>query len=250
MAAKKNEVTVKSAGELAITTERPDWVDVNSDRGSEDVTANDIILPRVDVLQALSPQIKRNNANYIEGAEQGQIFNTVSGEIYGDQIKFVPVVFKREYIVWQDRDLGGGFRGAFATEDQAEAERRNLENPDSHEVVETHVHFVLILHDDGRAEEAVISMAKSKRKVSRKLNSLVQMFPGDRFARVYKLAAVEVDGQKGEFWNFDVSPIGWAPKEVWEKGKATYDAIGSGQRAVDRNYESEGTGTPEGDATV
>lgn len=247
MATKKNEVVKKSAGELAIMDERPDWVDVNSAKGSEDVTANDIILPRIDVLQALSPQIKRSNPNYIEGAEQGQIFNTVSGEIYGSEIRFIPVVFKREYIVWQDRELGGGFRGAFATAEEAERERRNLENPDSHEVVETHVHFVLILRDDGRLEEAVLSMAKSKRKVSRKLNSLVQMFPGDRFARVYKLTAVEVDGQKGEFWNFDVAPLGWASKPMWEKGLATYEAISAGNRSVDRSYDEAHAET---DATV
>lgn len=247
MATKKNEVVKKSAGELAIMDERPEWVDVNSAKGSEDVTANDIILPRIDVLQALSPQIKRSNPNYIEGAEQGMIFNTISGELYGSEIRFIPVVFKREYIVWQDRELGGGFRGAFATAEEAERERRNLENPDAHEVVETHVHFVLILRDDGRLEEAVLSMAKSKRKVSRKLNSLVQMFPGDRFARVYKLTAVEVDGQKGEFWNFDVAPLGWAPKHMWEKGQATYEAISAGNRGVDRSYDEAHAET---DATV
>lgn len=251
MAAKKNVSTevANTGGEVMVLGERPDWIDENSARGSEDVTVNDIILPRIDILQALSPQIKRTNPNYIEGAEQGQIFNTISGEIYGSELLFVPVVFKREFIVWQDRDLGGGFRGSFPTAEAAEAERRNLENPDSHEVVETHVHFVLVLHGDGRLEEAVLSMAKSKRKVSRKLNSLVQMFPGDRFARVYKLSAVEVDGQKGEFWNFDVSPVGWAPKKVWEKGQATYEAINNGQRDVDRGYEDAAVAT-EVDATV
>jgi len=247
--ATKKEVVSKNDNELAIIDERPDWVNEDSGRGSEDVTANDITLPRIDVLQALSPQIKRSNANYIEGAEQGQIFNTISGQLYGSEIRFVPVVFKREYIVWQDRDLGGGFRGAFATEQEAEQERRNLENPDSHEVVETHVHFILILHNDGRIEEAVLSMSKSKRKISRKLNSLVQMFPGDRFARVYKLLAVEVDGQKGEYWNFDVAPVGWAPKPIYDKGLATYEAVGGGLRTVDRSYD-ESTGARETDATV
>lgn len=239
MAAKKEiaKATETTTGGSMVLSERPDWLDPNSYRGSEDVTSKDIILPRVDVLQALSPQIKKSDPQYIEGAEQGIIFNTLSGELYGENITFIPVVFKREYIVWQDRKAGGGFRGAFQTAEEAENEREKLENPDGHEVVETHVHFVLIVHDDGRTEEAVLSMAKSKRKVSRKLNSLIQMVPGDRFARVYKLSAIEVDGPKGEYWSFEVGSLGYASKELWEAGQRTYEAITRGERGIDRSSD-------------
>lgn len=243
MATKKTEekaiVKNESNGALVLD-ERPSWLTEDSMRGSEDVGINDIILPRIDVLQAISPQVKKKDPKYIEGAEQGMVFNTVSNELYGDSLLFVPVMFQREFIVWQDRDSGGGFKGAFRTEEEAERERRQLENPDLHEVVETHVHFILILRDDGRMEEAVMSLAKSKRKVSRKLNTLAQMIPGDRFGRVYKLSAVEVNGAKGEYWSFDVAPMGYAPKEAWEKGKDTYDAIVAGQRSIDRSMSDDG----------
>lgn len=245
-AAKKEVAKAPLTGMVAIE-ERPDWLKEDSYRGSEEVTVNDIILPRIDVLQALSPQLKRSESSYIEGADQGEIFNTVSNEVYGSSITFVPVTFKREFIVWQDRKLGGGFRGAFATEAEAEQERRMLENPDNHEVVETHVHFILLVHEDGRVEEAVLSMSKSKRRVSRKLNSLVQMIPGDRFGRMYKLMAVEVSGPKGDYWSFDVSSVGFAPKHLWERGQEAYDAIKRGERGIDRNVsEIDETG----DATV
>lgn len=246
--AKKEVANIDSAGGALVLNDRPDWLDPNSYRGSEDVTSKDIILPRIDVLQALSPQIKKSDAQYIEGAEQGMIFNTVSGELYGDQLVFIPVMFKREFIVWQDRKAGGGFRGAFQTAEEAEHERQMLENPDGHEVVETHVHFVLLVHDDGRLEEAVLSLSKSKRKVSRKLNSLVQMVPGDRFSRVYKLTAIEVDGPKGEYWSFDVTSLGYAAKPAWERGQQTYEAITRGERGIDRNSTIDDDAV--GDATV
>lgn len=231
---------------IGFVAERPDWLDPNGGRGSEDVGINDLVLPRIDVLQALSPQLKKNEAVYIEGAEQGEIFNTVSGYIYGSQLIFVPVVFRREFINWRDRKMGGGFMGAFQTEGEAEQDRRMQENPDSIETVETHVHFVLICHPDGRIEQAVLSLAKSKRKVSRKLNSLIQMIPGDRFARAYKLTAVEASGPKGDYWTFEVSPVGYVPKDVYEKGEATYKAIHAGELGVDRTSGNE---APE-DATV
>lgn len=237
--AKKTETKeiVKNDAGAMVLNDRPDWLDPESFRGSEDVGVNDIILPRIDVLQALSPQIKKSDPQYIEGAEQGVIFNTVSGELYGEEILFIPVKFAREFIVWQDRKLGGGFNGAFPTLDEAERERDALDSPDNYEVVETHVHYILLMHEDGRLEEAVLSLAKSKRKVSRKLNSLVQMVPGDRFARVYKLSAIEVDGPKGEYWSFEVKSLGFATKQAWEKGQATYEAIAAGQRGVDRSYD-------------
>lgn len=249
MATTKKEATKEIAktngnGAIAVSAERPSWMP-DSDRGSEEVGVKDIILPRIDVLQALSPQIKKTDPQYIEGAEQGIIFNTVSGELYGSSIVFCPVKFTREFIVWQDRKAGGGFRGAFPTAEEAEQERQMQENPDGHEVVETHVHFVLLLHPGGRIEEAVLSMSKSKRKVSRKLNTLVQMIPCDRFGRVYKLSALEVDGPKGEYWSFDVAAMGYASKEVWEKGQDTYNAITRGERAIDRSVpDGDEAGTP------
>lgn len=234
----KNE----GAGQLAtFSDERPSWA-TESARGSEDVGMNDIILPRLDVLQAISPQVKKKDPKYIEGAEQGQIFNTVSGEIYGDSLTFIPIKFQREFIIWQDRDSGGGFKGAFPTADEAEEALSQIENPDLHEIVETHVHYVFIVTDTGRLEEAVLSLAKSKRKTSRKLNTLVQMAGVDRFARAYKLMATEASGAKGEYWTFDVSPLGYVQKEQFEKAEGVYNAIAKGERKVDRS-EPDGDGT-------
>ena len=51
-------------------------------RGSEDVTANDVIIPRLDIIQGLSPQKDKTHAKYIKGAEEGVIFNSVTGELY------------------------------------------------------------------------------------------------------------------------------------------------------------------------
>jgi hypothetical protein len=239
----KKEVAT-TAGAMT-TTERPGWLENDSVRGSEDVTINDLVLPRIEVLQALSPQLKKTDPQYIPQSEQGVIFNTVSGQLYGSQITIVPVIFRREFIVWQDRKLGGGFRGAFSTAEEAEDERQSLDNPDQHEVIETHVNFILLIHPDGRTEEAVLSWSKSKRKVSRKLNSLVQMVNTDRFARAYKLTAIPVSGPKGEYWSFDVSPIGYVTKPVYNAALRSYEAIRRGERIV--SHETE---TPAEDSAV
>lgn len=233
---KKTPVAAEPAASnqgLALATDRPDWIDPHSHKGSEDVTSNDITLPRIEVLQALSPQLKKSEPNYIEGSEQGQIFNTISGEIYGPSVVIIPILFQRQFIIWQDRKLGGGFTGMYATELEAESERDAMEKPDDYEVAEHHVNYCLIMHDNGRLEEAVLSWARSKIKASKRLNALVQMNPGDRYSRAYKLKAVEASGPKGDYWTFDVSPVGYVPKPIYEQAAAVYLAIKGGERKVD-----------------
>ena len=233
----KNGMAMNEDNGAMVSNDRPAWLDPDSGRGSEEVTINDLVLPRVDVLQALSPQIKKTDPSYIPNSEQGIIFNTVSGELYGTQITFVPVVFRREFILWQSRKSGGGFRGSFQTAEEAEEERESLDNPNDYEVVETHVNFVLILHPDGHQEEAVLSWSKSKRKVSRKLNSLIQMINADRFARAYRLTTIPVSGPKGEYWSFDVAAIGFVTKPIYDMALRSYDAIRRGERTVQHDVD-------------
>jgi len=215
-----------------VTSDRPAYLDPESRRGSEDVTQEDITLPRIEVLQALSPKSKRNDPKYIEGAEQGMIFNTISGELYGGEIVFIPIVFRKEWIIWQSRKSGGGFVGTFPTEDDAEAARAELENPDDHEVNLHAVNFVYLVRDDGALEEAVLSWSRSKLKVSRKLNALVQMGVGDRFSKAYKLRAIEEKGKKGEYYSYEVKPLGYVSEGIYRKAENLFNAIKAGERAV------------------
>jgi len=217
---------------IALTTERPSYMNPENGRGSEDVTSDDITLPRVEVFQALSPQLKKNDPKFIEGAEQGIIFNTLSGELYGDTITFIPIVFRKEYIVWQTRAAGGGFIGTFPTEEAAEAERLALDSPDDHETNLHAVNFVYVVKPDGDLEEAVFSWSRSKLKVSRKLNALVQMNPGDRFSKAYKLRVVEEKGKKGDYFSYDVKPLGYVSEEVYTRAENLYKLIKAGERKV------------------
>lgn len=231
----KNETAVVAAKPtgVALATEMPDWMVKGGNKGSEDVTGSDMSIPRVDVIQALSPQIKKSDANFIAGAAQGDIFNTATGFIYGPEVTFVPVLFRREFCVWKLRTVGGGFAGAFPTELAAEQHRATLPEPNNYEVGETHQHFALILNGD-TIEQAVLSMAKSRLKTSRQLNTLVQVAEVDRFAKAYKATAIEVNGPKGDYWSMKISPAGFVPKEVYEKGQALYDLIKAGSADVDR----------------
>lgn len=236
----ENAVATLIAG---VEAERPDWLKAGN-AGSEEVRAMDMIIPRLDVLQALSPQIKKSDPSYIPGAEQGMIYNTVTGELYGAEVNFVPVFFRKEWLLWKTRKAGGGFFGAYRTEAEANIALCAAQDPGSHEVVETHQHFVLVLLPSG-VQQAVMSMSKSKLKVSRSLNTLVQMSEADRFAKAYKASTVEASSQKGEFWNLRITAIGFVTKQLYDKGKELYEAIKSGAADVDRTSPDSGEGHVE-----
>jgi hypothetical protein len=94
------------------------------------------------------------------------------------------------------------------------------------------VNFVYVVKANGELEEAVFSWSRSKLKVHRKLNALIQMNPGDRFSKAYKLRVVEEKGKKGDYFSYDVKPLGYVSKPVYEKAEKLFTSIRAGERAV------------------
>ncbi len=233
--------------EIANTNEAqvPAYIKQDQARGNENVTTEDLQLPRLDVLQALSPQINKKKDQYIEGAEPGMLFNTLTGELYGTSIHITPVSFVKRYLLWVDRkqDAEGGLRGVFDTLE--EAEKAMDADPDRAklEIVPTAEHLVLL--DDG--SEIILSMSKSKAKVSRKFNSLVRLNGGDRFSRRYVVTAVDDNGTKGEYQNISISADGFPTEDVYLKAEALYEAIAAGQKQQAASYAGESSEVTEGD---
>jgi hypothetical protein len=240
----KTEVAKATAAtsELAFAqSEVPDYIRQDSNRGSEEVKSSDMVLPRLEIIQALSP-IKELDPE----ARDGQLFNSVTQEIIGDVAYFVPIYFRMEYLVWQDQDSGGGFHGSFPTLEQAEDKRSQVINNDPNlagttskgtnivEVVDTPVHYGLRIDPEGLMEQIVISMAKTKSKISRKWNAMIQIAGGDRFGRVYKLSTFTDENKKGQkFKNFVVQPAGFPPQKVYAEAERVYASFRTGEVAVD-----------------
>ena len=229
--AKKNETQVDM-----FSDQRPEWMG-DSERGSEGISLDDVVIPRLDVIQSLSPQRKKTDPAYIDGAEEGLLFNTVTGVLYGSEVIFVPVVFRKEWVIWKNRDEGGGFKGAFHDREESENALENMPDALSCEIMDTHQQFGLILWNDGSdiIEEVVISCSRSKMKPSRQLNSMVRMTGGDRWSRAYRVASVAVDGPKGDYYSFRFAQLGFVSEHVFEVAESLYTSVMSGARDVARD---------------
>lgn len=230
----------------------PEYIDRNSHRGDENVTTDDLTIPRIVLIQDLSPQYKKDKPEYIEGANVGDMFNTVTNQVYGNNITIIPVLFRKEFIIWKDRKAGGGFRGAYPTYKEAQAAMAALDPAEqpSCKIKDTAQQFVIIV--DGRStmdnpvfEEAVISLSGGLMGASRNLNSMCKMAGGDRFSRAYKMASVEVKGAKGEYKSYKFHPLGYVSETLYRLAEASYAAITAGERDVDRRSDAEPAATDE-----
>ena len=85
--------------------------DAESISGLENANSpDDLALPFLKVLSQLSPQCNKTSNSFVEGAEPGMIYNTVSGKLYDGEegIDVVPAFYKREFIEWGERGKGSG----------------------------------------------------------------------------------------------------------------------------------------------
>lgn len=100
------EITKKTVDFLAVV---PDHLrEVKGHEGMENVNKNDLILPRLAICQGNNPQRKKANPLYIEGLEDGDLFNTVTNEVYGNKLQFIPLLKTGSRILFAPLEEGGG----------------------------------------------------------------------------------------------------------------------------------------------
>lgn len=90
-----NEMIQKETDELALQNGAP--------MGFEDEDTGDVIIPRVKVVQTLSPERKDKIAN------EGDIINSLTKEKLNGKI-FIPVFKFNNNVWWKDRSEGGGIK--------------------------------------------------------------------------------------------------------------------------------------------
>ena len=204
----------------------------------------DLALPFLKILGQLSPEVNKRDGKYVEGAEPGMIFNSVSGELYDGMkgITVVPCFYKLEYIEWKDRGEGSG--GPVQIHDSSSdimSQTKTDANykdrlPNGNYVEKTASHFVLITNPT--AATALISMKSTQLKISRKWNSMMAgikmkgkngMFTPASFSHEYRLRTVQQSNDKGTWFGWEVQKIGPVSNaELYQQAKAFAESISKG----------------------
>ena len=202
----------------------PDHLVTDTRLGSENVSASDMTIPRLDLIQALSPQLKKSDAKHIKGAEVGHMFNTLTGDLF-EQCFVINLFFETNFTVFKKRQLGGGWEGTFESE---QAAREHLANEGfdagQYDIVETAVHKCILLDDQGQPKTPIlIYMSNSKLAVSNAWNTAINGYQCDRFGTVWLMSSVEETNKRGQgYQNFKFQNVGVAPVELYQEARATY----------------------------
>src|SRR6266550_5782372 len=100
------EMLKKASTDLAV-------IDYGDDEGLglENVDVNELRVPILRMLQALSPQCKPVSPGGTDGAKPGMILNTSTGEVMEGEagFEFIPVMRDHNYVEYVPRESGGGF---------------------------------------------------------------------------------------------------------------------------------------------
>lgn len=194
-------------------------------RGNEDV-GNALAIPRIKLLQKMSPEVDKYSPKYVEGAEPGAFINSITGEVYGDELYALNLKFKIEYVVWRNLDIGGGLLGNFTSQAEAEAAVAAQEKPSDYDIKDTHTHVLLLKNPTtGEVSSPVLmDFTVSKLRTSRAWNTQIATKGGDRFASLWKLKSIPVESRTGQqFMNLDVECLGWTTEEDYKVAEELYE---------------------------
>ena len=213
-------------------------------KGLGKIGQEDLALPFLKILGQLSPEVNKRDGKYVEGAEPGMIFNSVSGDLY-DGVKgidVIPCFYKLEYIEWKDRGDGPGAPVAIydsssdimsKTKPDANYKDRL---PSGNYIEKTASHFVIITGDS--PSTALISMKSTQLKISRKWNSMMSgiklkgksgLFTPASFSHIYRLKTTQMSNDKGTWFGWEVSKVGpITDQSLYQQAKTFSESISKG----------------------
>lgn len=210
----KNEVATTS-GNGNLPANIMDDLHSIAGEGMERVGIDDVIMPRMKLLQDLSPEVKDRRAEYIEGARPGMICNVATRMLY-ESIGVVPCAYIRHHIEWQPN------RGGFVADhgDDPSIMERVTHRDDKHfdildngNIIQpTPTWYCINLSEGG--DPCVIPMPRTQSKASRQWMSQATseklthpeqgQFTAPLFYRAWDLTPVMTSNDDGEWFIWSV----------------------------------------------
>lgn len=226
--------------------------------GLENVSAKDILIPRLTIIQALSPQLIKSKPEYDATAKVGDIYDVGLMERLGEEITFLPILYKKEWLEWYPRSTGKGLARIHPTDailahtELDDRGRPVMEN--GNYIAETMQFYGLNLSAENRLSFIPLASTQLKKgrqwltmSTSEKVEGENGMFVPPLFYRAYVLTTQPESNSEGNWmgWKIERGPAlpemeGW--KDLYEGLLETHRQISSGQARGDVAGMGEETG--------
>ena len=226
-------------------------------------SAEEMQMPRIKLLQKMSPEIDKKDAKFIQDASPGDMANDVTKEFLEGKkgMTVVPVYQTTSYTEFTPKEKGGGYIGTVNASDPrlSQTERNGSVETfrdNGNELVKSDDNYCLIVAEDGSYSPALIGMKSSSLKVSRRWKTQIalqsvkhpktdkQVKPA-LFATMWKLGSVE-ESRDGNTWSiYTIEKIGLVnSRDLLQEAKTLRESIASGQvKATPENNSSQVSGS-------
>lgn len=187
--------------------------------GLENVSASDLIIPRLGILHHQSPQVLEDNAAYIKGAKPGMICDVGLAQLMPATIVFIPCFYAKVYLEWAPRTSGKGLvrnHGIDPTimkSTKLDDKNRNV-LPNKNYIAETATYFGINVSAGNR--RSFIPMTSTNMKVARRWTSRIEgekltggngkEFTPPIFYRGWELSSVAQSNNDGNWFIWTVEP--------------------------------------------
>jgi len=221
-------------------------VDIAEDSGAgfEKATVDSYAIPFLALLQSGSPQCKRSDGAYIEGASEGMLLDTVTNEVidvFKKPVKLVLVSYKEALVEWKLREAGGGFvqeHPVIYKPALVRDEKNRDILPNGNQLVNTATFYILRVRDDGLTLPMSLTLTGTQRKKARKLMTQLQtgvirdgkLLRPAMYWRVWDATTVAESNDKGSWfgWNFKEAGYTLDDQVLYDAAKEFYKAISKG----------------------
>lgn len=224
-------VTVANPGAVI-----PAYIQQGDRRGQEQMTRDDIRMPRLTIAQGLSKQVIESEAVYIEGLKVGHAFNDLTNEIYGKGPLRI-VVVRADPPRWVEFDENrqvidpsvkpGDSRTLFRTNSQT----GKREPP----IATQFYDYVLLLGPE--KEPIAMSMKGTAIREAKRLNGLIKAKPVPIFACYYDLSVTEQKNKQGVWYIFSVHQAGFVDADTYSYAEQAFEATKEKTIPFDRERE-------------
>ena len=224
--------------------------------GMENVEQGDLLLPRLGLCQALSPQKRVSHASYIPDLREGQLFNTVTKEIYGDELEVIMLFFFKNRIKYFPIADGGGIDcisangidGGRISPDGCSickfSQFGNGAKDDEHgnePPLCTLYHNYMNFTIGDIPSPIALSYKSTGLKTSKQMLAEIRMTRLPMYAKKYKITVVTQRDGNNEWFEKKITPIGFVDADTFKAMEKNFEALKAMNIKVDTTGE-EGVG--------
>jgi hypothetical protein len=191
-----------------------------SGQGTENLETSSSI-PFIRILQDLSPQLKKQKEEYVEGAESGDLFFAKTKKTLTNPTNIIPTYTQSVYTEWVPRSQGGGFVATHpltivSHKDYEKGRERQYDEWLGENELRFTTYWFVLAEIDGVWEKAIIPFTSSQLRVSRKLTQDINSFRYNDdalksivpplYAQKWELSTVLETNKNGDdYYNFQFS---------------------------------------------